>query len=73
MVEFRGVTTPEVVKLPTPAVAAFPGTAPLFVAIPAACYEYTTKNCYFKITVDADNVVPEISEANNTSWGVCSS
>ena len=73
VVEFRTVTTPITVKLPTPQVAGFPGTARLATAIPAACYEYTTKNCYFTVTVDADNAVPEITEANNTYWGVCKS
>lgn len=88
IVEFRGVTTPITVKLPTPQVAAYswpvpalpvllfpptPGITPLFVPIPAACYEPTTGNCYFKITVDAENVVQEVIEGDNTSWGVCSS
>lgn len=73
MVEFRGMTpTPETVKLPTPAVAG-PGAARLFVPIPAACYEPTTRNCYFRITVDADKASGESNEGNNTSWGVCSS
>ena len=63
----------DTVKLPTPQVAGFTGTAVLATAIPAACYEYTTKNCYFTVTVDADNAVPEITEANNTYWGVCKS
>jgi hypothetical protein len=73
VVEFRGVTTPVAVKLPTPPIAGSPGSARLSVAIPAACYEYTTKNCYFTVTVDAENAVTEISETNNTSWGVCGS
>lgn len=72
LVEFRGVTTPVVAKLPTHQVAAYPGKTKLYVPIPDACYEPTTRNCYFRITADADNAVREVSEASNASWGVCS-
>lgn len=74
VVEFRGMAPmPETVKLPTPQVAAYPGVARLFVPIPASCYEPTTRNCYFRISVDAENAAGEVNEGNNASWGVCSS
>lgn len=71
LVEFRGVTTPVVAKLPTPPIPAYPGSTKLYVPIPDACYEPTTRDCYFRITVDADNVAKEVYEATNSSWGVC--
>ena len=74
VVEFRGMTpTPETVRLPTPQIAGSTGATRLVVPIPPSCYEPTTRNCYFKITVDADKASQEINQANNASWGVCSS
>ncbi len=58
------------VQLPTPALPAFSAPVNLTtpVLVPAACY---TPNCSFKITIDAQNQVPESNEGNNNTVGWC--
>jgi hypothetical protein len=54
------------VALPSPS---WNGTVPLEVDIPNGCYG--VGGCQFTIKVDPANVVPETSNANNTTTKFC--